>query len=126
MEEETTRTVALLCEAIVPGSARVQPEVYVAAVVAAMDEPSRAMTLDAIAQLADAAPGGAPALAPLAATPAFQLMRALAVEAFYSDFVAPGAPGPGAYAEIGFADGSALAARVKKDWHYLLVAGAGA
>jgi hypothetical protein len=126
MEEETRNTLALLCEAIVPGSARVRPAVYVEAVIARMDAPSRAVALGSIAELADAAPGGAAALAPLAGTPAFGLVRALAVEAYYSDFVAPGAPGPGAYAEIGFDVASPLAARVRKDWSYLLDPAAGA
>ena len=53
----------------------------------------------------------------LAATPEFQMVRALAIEAFYSDFVAPGAPGPGAYEEIGFT--FPLASRIDKDWSYL-------
>ncbi len=35
-------------------------------------------------------------------SPEFQLVRALACEAFYSDFVAPGAAGPGAWQEIDF------------------------
>ena len=63
----------------------------------------------------------AEALGPLALTPAFQLIRALAVEAFYSDFVAPGASGPSAYEEIDFH--SPLAMRIKKDWSYLGVVG---
>ena len=50
-------------------------------------------------------------------TPEFQLARALACEAFYSDFVAPGAAGPGAWAEIDF--NSPLATRLHKDWSYL-------
>jgi hypothetical protein len=45
-------------------------------------------------------------------------VRALCVEAFYSDFVAPDGAGPSAYEEIGF-NASPLAARVKKDWSYL-------
>ena len=45
------------------------------------------------------------------------LVRALAGEAFYSDFVAPGAPGPGAWDEIDFRP--PLAARLDKDWSYL-------
>ena len=49
------------------------------------------------------------------------MVRALAVEAFYSDFVAPGAPGPGAYEEIDFH--SPLALRVKKDWSFLGIEG---
>ena len=49
------------------------------------------------------------------------LVRALACDAFYSDFVAPGAPGPGAYEEIDFT--IPLATRIKKDWSYLGVPG---
>ena len=45
------------------------------------------------------------------------LVRALACEAFYSDFVAPGARGPGAWEEIDFKP--PLAARLHKDWSYL-------
>lgn len=119
MDETTTQSLALLCEAIVPGSARVRPAVYVAAMIGAMDPPARAAAQEAIAALAPAVRDGTAALAARAGTPEFALVRALAVEAFYSDFVAPGAPGPGAYAEIGF-DVSPQAARVTKDWSYLL------
>ena len=45
------------------------------------------------------------------------LVRALACEAFYSDFVAPGAQGPGGWEEIDFKP--PLAARLDKDWSYL-------
>lgn len=55
-------------------------------------------------------------------TPAFGFIRALAAEAYYSDFVAPGAEGvTGAYQEIDFT--APIAARVKKDWSYLLEPG---
>ena len=47
-------------------------------------------------------------------------VRALAVEAYYSDFVAPGKDGPGAWAEIDF--NSPLATRLAKDWSYLGIA----
>jgi len=67
--------------------------------------------------LAEAAPNGPEALKPHAATPAFQFIRALAIEAYYSDFMAPGATGPSAYEEIDFH--SPLAMRIKKDWSYL-------
>ena len=77
-----------------------------------------AQSIDA---LADAAPDGAEALRPHALTPDFQLIRALAIEAYYSDFLAPGAPGPTAYEEIDFH--SPLAMRIKKDWSYLGVMG---
>jgi hypothetical protein len=50
-------------------------------------------------------------------TPDFMLARALSCEAFYSDFVAPGAAGPGAGEEIDFRP--PLAARLNKDWSYL-------
>ena len=109
-----------LCETIVPGSARVGPVVYIDAIMSEMPEPMREAVVASIDALADAAPGGADALAPHAATPAFALIRALAVEAFYSDFVAPGASGPSAYEEIDFH--SPLAMRIKKDWSYLGVA----
>ena len=64
---------------------------------------------------------GERALGERSLTPEFQLVRALACEAFYSDFVAPGAPGPGAWDEIDFKP--PLAARLDKDWSYLGVGG---
>jgi hypothetical protein len=104
-----------LCDAIVPGSAAVGPEVYVDALLARMPEPE---LLAALADL-DAALAALERdeLAAIAATPAFARARALAIEAFYSDFVAAGAPGPGAYRRIGFE--FPLADRVRKDWSYL-------
>jgi choline dehydrogenase-like flavoprotein len=109
-----------LCELIVPGSARVWPEVYIDAVAARMYPEDQTALIACIAELADAR-FDSEALASHAASPAFGLIRALAAEAFYSDFVAPGAPGPGAYGEIDFT--VPLAARVKKDWSYLLEPG---
>jgi hypothetical protein len=106
-----------LCETIVPGSARVGPAVYIDALLAGMPEGGRAATLAAIDSLADVADGGAEALAPRAQTPEFMMVRALAIEAFYSDFVAPGASGPSAWEEIDF--NSPLARRLDKDWSYL-------
>jgi hypothetical protein len=101
----------------VPGSGRVWPEVYIDALLARMPGADRAVALAAIAALAPLVAGGTEALAEHALTPEFMLVRALACEAFYSDFVAPGAPGPGAWAEIDFAP--PLAARLQKDWSYL-------
>ena len=109
-----------LCETIVPGSARVGPVVYIDAIMSEMPGPMREAVNQSIDALTDAAPGGPEALQGRAATPAFQLIRALAIEAFYSDFVAPGASGPSAYEEIDFH--SPLAMRIKKDWSYLGVA----
>jgi hypothetical protein len=108
---------ASLCEVIVPGSERVAPVVYIDAIVGLMPEPQREVVLASVDALEQPLAGGEEALRAVALTPEFQLVRALCVEAFYSDFVAPGAPGPGAYEEIDFA--SPLAMRIKKDWSYL-------
>ena len=120
LDERRALIMGALCETIVPGSRRVGPVVYVDAKLAGMPEPDRAMALDAIDALADVA-GDAERLATRTATPEFLMLRALAVEAFYSDFVAPGAPGPGAWDEIDFH--TPLALRLDKDWSYLGVTG---
>jgi hypothetical protein len=117
LDEGKSHVVRSLCELIVPGSGRVAPEVYIDALLARMPEGERAGTLAAIDALASAAQGGAGRLAEHQFSPEFALVRALACEAFYSDFVAPGAPGPGAWEEIDFRP--PLAARLHKDWSYL-------
>jgi hypothetical protein len=117
LDERRSHVVRSLCELIVPGCGRVAPEVYIDALLARMPEGDRAGTLAAIDALASAAQGGAGSLAEHEFSPEFAVVRALACEAFYSDFVAPGAPGPGAWEEIDFRP--PLAARLKKDWSYL-------
>jgi hypothetical protein len=109
-----------LCELIVPGSAAVGPVVYVDAVLTGMPPPVRDGALAAIDALAPAVAGGAAALAEHERTPEFAFVRALAIEAYYSDFVAPGRDAPGAWADIDF--NSPLALRLRKDWSYLGVA----
>ena len=109
-----------LCELIVPGSSRVGPVVYIDALITGMPPEARAGALAAIDALAPAAAAGADALAEHERTPEFGFVRALAIEAYYSDFVAPGSDGPGAWAEIDF--NSPLATRLKKDWSYLGIA----
>lgn len=121
LDERRAAVLEQLCEAIVPGSGRVKPTVYIDAIMSEMPPPQREAVNQSIDALADAAPSGAEALGPHASTPAFQFIRALAIEAFYSDFLAPGAPGPSAYQEIDFH--SPLAMRINKDWSYLGVAG---
>ncbi len=121
LDQRTAEQVRTLCDLIVPGSARVGPEVYVDALLARMPAADRDATLAAFAALAEPAAGGAEALAEHQFTPQFALVRALACEAFYSDFVAPGAAGPGAWDEIDFKP--PLAARLDKDWSYLGVTG---
>jgi hypothetical protein len=121
LDEHRATVLESLCEAIVPGSARVGPVVYIDALLAQMTPADREQVLQAIDALADGAPGGAEALRQHASSVAFLQVRALAVEAFYSDFVAPGASGPSAYHEIDFH--APLAMRIKKDWSYLGIAG---
>ena len=117
LDDRRATVVRSLCDLIVPGSARVWPEVYVDALLARMPEADRKGALSAFDALEQAAADGREALAEHLLTPEFALVRALACEAFYSDFVAPGAPGPGAWEEIDFAP--PLAARLEKDWSYL-------
>ena len=112
--------VEALCELIVPGSSRVGPVVYVDALVTGMPPPVQEGALAAIDALAPAAAQGADALAEHVFTPEFAFVRALAIEAFYSDFVAPGKDGPGAWSEIDF--NSPQATRLAKDWSYLGIA----
>jgi hypothetical protein len=119
LDDARAQAMEQLCELIVPGSSRVGPIVYVDAVVAAMPPEARAAALASIDALAPAA-GDAAALAEHERTAEFQLVRALAIEAFYSDFVAPGRDGPGAWQEIDF--NTPLATRLAKDWSYLGIA----
>jgi len=117
LDLERAEAVGKLCELIVPGSSRVGPVVYVDALLTEMPPPVRDGALAAIDALAPAAAEGAEALAEHELTPEFGFVRALAIEAFYSDFVAPGSAGPGAWQEIDF--NSPLATRLDKDWSYL-------
>ena len=118
LDGETAVAVERVCEAIVPGSARVHPAVYVDALLARMDAPAREAALAAFAALADGE------VADSVGTPEFLFARALAIEAFYSDFVAPGVDAVGAWAEIDFS--TPLATRLAKDWSYLGIGGGGA
>ncbi|HEY3728494.1 MAG TPA: hypothetical protein VGL51_15050 [Solirubrobacteraceae bacterium] len=120
LDERRSVLVRSVCELIVPGCARTGAEVYVDALLAGMPQEARDGALAAFDSLAEPAAGAA-ALAEHALSPEFQLVRALACEAYYSDFVAPGASGPGAWEEIDFRP--PLAARLNKDWSYLGVSG---
>jgi hypothetical protein len=111
LDAEAARAVESVCDAIVPGSARVQPAVYVDALLARMTETERAAALAAFASVAGGEIGAS------AGTPEFLQVRALAIEAFYSDFVAPDVDAAGAWDEIDF--NSPLARRLSKDWSYL-------
>jgi hypothetical protein len=111
IDADTARMIEGVCDALVPGSARVRPAVYIDAKLAAMPEDVRSAALAAFAGLADCD------IAAAAGTPDFLWVRALAIEAFYSDFVAPGVDAHGAWHEIDF--NTPLAARLAKDWSYL-------
>jgi hypothetical protein len=119
LDPDRAHAVEALCEAIVPGSARVGSVAYVDALLAGMQPPVREHALDAIDVLAPAA-GDPEALAAHEQTPEFAFLRALAIEAYYSDFVDPGREGPGAWTEIDF--NTPLALRLAKDWSYMGIA----
>ena len=121
LDDGRAAVLASLCETIVPGSSVIGPVVYIDALMSEMPEPEREAVKQSIDALAEAAPGGAEGLKPHGFTPAFFHIRALAIEAYYSDFKAPGAPGPSAYEAIDFH--SPLAMRINKDWSYLGVGG---
>jgi hypothetical protein len=115
MSPTELETLDALCDRLIPGSAAVGPAVYIDALLARMPEDVRAFALASIAELA-----AVDDLAALQATPGFGLVRALACEAYYSDFVAPGRDAPGAWTEIDF--NSPLATRLAKDWSFLGIA----
>ena len=118
LDAERAAALERLCELFVPGSSRVGPVAYIDASLAALPPEVQGAAIASIDALAGAT--DADALAEHAATPAFGFIRALVVEAFYSDFIAPGAAGPGAWSEIDF--NSPLATRLAKDWSYLGIA----
>jgi hypothetical protein len=120
LDERRAAAVETLCELIVPGSSGVGPVVYVDALIAGMSPEVREGALASIDALAPAAEHGADALAEHERTPEFGFVRALAIEAYYSDFVAPGMEGPGAWTAIDF--NTPLATRLDKDWSYLGIA----
>jgi hypothetical protein len=117
LDADRAEALEQLCELIVPGSSRVGPVIYVDALIAEMPPPVREGALAAIDALAPAAAEGADALAQHERTPEFGFVRALAIEAYYSDFVAPGRDATGAWTEIDF--NSPLARQLRKDWSYL-------
>src|SRR5262245_20710447 len=114
LDDGAARAVERVCDTIVPGSARVQPQVYVDALLAAMDEGTRDAAIAAFTSVSTGS------IEDHAGTPDFMWVRALAIEAFYSDFVAPGVDASGAWAEIDF--NTPLATRLAKDWSYLGIA----
>jgi hypothetical protein len=119
LDDQRAATLEALCELIVPGSSRVGPVVYIDALLTRIPPPARDGAIAAIDALAPAS-GSAEALAEHERTPEFAFVRALAIEAFYSDFVAPGRDVSGAWEEIDFAPPAAQ--RLRKDWSWLGIA----
>ena len=104
-----------LCELMIPGCSRTGPAVYTDAALAKAPPELQQAALRAIDALAGATT--AAALAAHERSAEFALLRALAVEAFCSDFVAPGALGPGAWAEMGFEVPRPV--DLERDWSWL-------
>ena len=117
LDGDRASVVEALCAAIVPGSARVGPAVYIDALVTRMSRPEREAALGVIDRLAGAAGEGREALRAQAGSAEFAFIRELVIEAYYSDFVAPGLEATGAWEEIGF--NSPLATRLRKDWTHI-------
>lgn len=114
---EQAETARQLCEAVVPGSSAVGPEVYLDSDAAGQPDPLRQAileSLDAARAILDA--GGT--WEQVAREPFFGLLRAKAIEAYYSDFRQPGYDGPSAWDEIDFTS-APWAARATQDWSFL-------
>lgn len=102
---------------MVPGSSAVGPEVYLDSDAADQPEGLRQLiqeSLDASQAILDS--GGT--WEQVAREPFFGLLRAKAIEAYYSDFRQPGYDGPSAWDEIDFTS-APWAARAKQDWSFL-------
>ena len=104
-----------VCEAVVPGSAPVGPVTYIDSVALELPPPLQEAVRGAIAELAPAL--REQRLDEAQFGPGFQLLRALAIEAYYSDFAEPGYDGPTAWDAIDFS--SSQARRLRKDWSFL-------
>ena len=111
LDDTRAEKLAALCEAVVPGSSRVGPVVYIDALLARMPPPVRDGAIASIDAL------DPDRLGEQERTPEFAFVRALAIEAFYSDFVEPGRDVDGAWAEIDFAP--PVVQRLRKDWSWL-------
>ena len=117
LSDSQAALVRSLSELVVPGCERVGAEVYIDAVLMRMPEGDRAGMIACFEALSDCVAGGEEALRERQFTAEFGAVRAMACEAFYSDFVAPGRAAAGAYEEIDFR--FPLADRINKDWSYL-------
>lgn len=106
-----------VCERIVPGSDGAAAVDYIERAVAGMTAAEEDALHAAIGLL-----GGNGTTLP--GTAAFGLLRRLAIEAYYGDYVLPGHTGPTPHETIGFTPPAA--ARLRKDWSFLEDAAAAA
>lgn len=107
--------VTRVCELLVPGSAAVRPDLYLAATLPALrpaDEDIVRAAIGVMAGVTDEA-----TLARLSGSAAFDRFRRLAIEAFYGDFAPPGHTGPTGHDVIDFLPPQAV--RLRKDWSFL-------
>jgi hypothetical protein len=117
LSDDEAEIVARVCELVVPGSAKVGPEVYVDAAAADWPEERQEQLRAAIAAMAPVREEGETFLALHQDDPEFHLLRAMAIDGYYSDFARPGYDGPTAWDDVGFNSPQAL--RLRKDWSYL-------
>lgn len=101
-------------EAIVPGTSDVGPAVYVDQIATAMPDEVAAGIVTAAQEVCEALDRDE---SPLSCA-GFGLIRALAIEGYYSDFAVPGAEDRSAWRAIGF-DQTPMARMAKQDWTHL-------
>ncbi|MFC1437090.1 GMC family oxidoreductase [Streptacidiphilus sp. N1-10] len=106
------RVLARFCDLVVPGSVEVGAVDYIERALERMSLSEEDAVHAAIGVAA-----GAPTPERMVDTEAFETLRALAIEAYYGDYLAPGRPGPGGHAAIGFDPPAAR--RLRKDWGFL-------
>ena len=110
--ETEGRVLARFCDLVVPGSAGVGAVDYIERALDRMSAAEEDAVHAAIGVVASATTPDR-----MVDTRAFEILRALAVEAYYGDYVAPGRPGPGGHTAIGFDPPAAR--RLRKDWAFL-------
>jgi hypothetical protein len=110
-------TLQQVCEYVVPGSAPAGPAVYLDSLVADWPAGQRE-SLHAVLDEVGALLAGGAGWDAITGKPYFGWLRALAIEAYYSDFRQPGYDGPGAWVATGFLS-TPMAARAVQDWSFL-------
>lgn len=105
---------ARFCELTVPGSSAIGPVSYVERVLAGLSPAEEDAVHSAIGLVAAHLDTGIEAIVD---TGGFQLLRNLAIEAFYGDYRAPDTPGPSGHEVIDYAPPQAR--RLAKNWDFL-------